>query len=85
MGAGWVRIERECRDGDGDLLYDFEAKAFEGWDVQWGVAEQTNTADAEVEEDLAAESYSAQGAAVVVFMRFGVGAGALVGVGDEAG
>ena len=51
--------------------------------MQRSVAEQANAADAKVEEDLAAEAYGAQGAAVVVFMRLGVGAGALVGVGDE--
>ncbi len=35
-------------DGDGDLLDDFEAEAFEGGDVHGGVGEEADALDAEV-------------------------------------
>ncbi len=54
---------RALFDGDGDLLDDFEAEAFEGGDVHGGIGEQADALDAEIGEDLAAEADGAEDAA----------------------
>ena len=54
---------RALFDGDGDLLDDFEAEAFEGGDVHGRVREQADALDAEIGEDLAAEADGAEDAA----------------------
>ena len=68
-------------DGDGDLLDDFEAEAFEGGDVHGGVGEQADALDAEVGEDLAAEADGAEDASGAVLRAF---AGAEFLMEDEA-
>ena len=68
-------------DGDGDLLDDFEAEAFEGGDVHGGVGEQADALDAEVGEDLSAEADGAEDAAGAGLGGF---AGAEFAVEDEA-
>ena len=68
-------------DGDGDLLDDFEAEAFEGGDVHGRVGEQTDALDAEVGEDLAAEADGAEDAAGAGLRAF---AGAQFLMEDEA-
>jgi len=49
--------------GDGHLLYDFEAEAFQRWDVHGGVRQQADPLNAKVGEDLAAEADGAEDAA----------------------
>ena len=68
-------------DGDGDLLDDFEAEAFEGGDVHGGVGEQADALDAEIGEDLAAEADGAEDAAGAVL---GSLSGAKLAMEDEA-
>jgi len=63
------------------LFDDFEAEAFEGGDVHGGVREQADAADAQVKEDLAAEAYGSDGAAVAIFVMF---EGAEFGVQEQA-
>jgi len=57
-------------DGDGDLLDDFQAEAFEGGDVHGGVREQADALDSQVGEDLAAEADGAQDAAGAGLLAF---------------
>ena len=49
--------------GDGDLLDDFEAEALKGGDMHGRVGEKANALDAEVGEDLPAETDGAEDAA----------------------
>jgi len=76
-------LEGSCAllDGDGDLLDDLQAEAFEGGDVHGGVGEEPDALDAEVREDLAAEADSAEDAAGAVLSGF---TGAEFAVQDEA-
>src|SRR5580692_663843 len=46
--------------GNGDLLDDFEAEAFEGGNVHRGVGQQADALDAKVGKDLATESDGAE-------------------------
>ena len=57
-------------DGDGYLLDNFEAEAFEGGDVHGGVGEQADALDSQVGQDLAAEADGAEDAAGAGLLAF---------------
>jgi len=50
---------------DGNLFDNFDVEALEGWDVRGRIGEEPDFVDAEVGEDLAAESDLAEDALVV--------------------
>lgn len=60
--------------GDWNSLYDLYAETLQGWDMLWHVGEQTDLADAEIGEDLSAETDVAEDALVGGSEALGAGA-----------